>query len=217
MNRKGVQKLKYNKKSINYMTNNFTLEDFFKIDKAIGVILITPKQVAVSYGSRKDGLMHIDIIEKMLKVLKTNNPTIAMRCYNDSEGYGGCIPFVVGQRKITQEMCNVVDKIYEKVIGISNNIMTDKSKELVEIENLKVLKSSNMENEKVIGIKLENFIKKLETENVEEKQETILFKNNKLDRYKIKNGKNQIEKKAAVEQSKKSGEKEREDKQIDNS
>lgn len=169
MDKNGVKQFGYNKKSINYMTNNFVLDEFFKTDQAIGVILITPKQIAISYGSIKDGLIHDNMIEEMLNILKTNNPIIAIRCYTYSNRHGGCIPFVIGNRKITQDMYNIVDKINEKVTDISSHIMTDTAKELVEFENLKI-NNSNMKNEKIIGIKLEDFIKTLYEKNIEEKK-----------------------------------------------
>ena len=53
------------------------------------------------------------MIEEMLKVLKTNNSVIAIRCYTYSEGEGGCIPTIIGNRNITKDMYNVVNTIYE--------------------------------------------------------------------------------------------------------
>ena len=204
MNKKGVKQLGYSRKSINYMTKKFNLDEFFQTKEVIGIILITPKQIAISYGKIDEGLIHSEMIQEMLKVLKIkgDNSIIAIRCYVYSNGEGGCIPLSIKNRIITQDMYKVVDKIYERVIDISKDIMVDNAKELVEIENLKI-DNSITKYEKIIGIKLKKFMKRLDSKyrkkekiKQQEKGTKKVYKIRKLDEYKIANSDNNVEKKA---------------------
>lgn len=192
-------RLRYNRKTIISMTNNFTLNNFFETNNEIGVIIITPKQVAISYRKMENGLIHMNIIKNMLKVLKIkdNNPIIAVRCFSYSNKTGGASPLMVRNRKITQEMYDVVNKIYERVTDISSDIMSGTAKELVEIENLEI-DDTDIEEEKIIGIQLAEFIKRLDSKNTEKND------GNKLNKYKMDNSKNQIEKEA-IKRQKESG------------
>lgn len=186
--------LRYNRRTINNMTNEFTLNNFFEINNELGVIIITPKQVAFTHRKMEQGLIHDTIIKKMRRILKIkkNEPIIAMRCYSYSNKVGGCVPLSIGDKKITQDMYDIVDKIYERVTAISGNIIGSTAKELVEIGNLEIC-NYNIENERIVGIQLDEFMKRLDLKDT-------IKKDNKLREYKIDNSKNQIEEEALKEQ-----------------
>lgn len=178
--------LRYNSKSINNMTNNFTFNNFFETKHEIGVIIITSKQVAISYRKMESGLIHMDIIKNMLRVLKMKNDKaiIAMRCFSYSNKNGGCVPLSIGNKKITQEMYDVVDKIYEKVTNISSDIQGGTAKEFVKFFNLEI-DDTGIEEEKIIGIQLAEFIKRLDSKDIVKND-----KDNKLKEYQIENSQN---------------------------
>lgn len=163
--------LRYNHKYINYMTNNFTLNNFFATKHEMGVIIITPRQVAISYRKMGKDITHREIIQNMLKALKTekNNPTVVLSCYSYSNKSGGCFPDIIRNRLITQEMYEVIDKIYQKLQSISNNIDSANAKEFVEMYNLKIC-NFDIKDEKIVGINLQDFIKKLDVRDLEEKE-----------------------------------------------
>lgn len=132
--------LRYNRKTINYMTNNFTFNNFFETNHEMGVIIITPKQVAISYRKMGKNITHSVMIENMLKVLEIENniPIVSIRCYSYSDKSGGCNSFAIGNKKITQEMYDIVNKIYEKVTNISSKILSNTAEELVKTESLEI-------------------------------------------------------------------------------
>ncbi|MCI8640951.1 MAG: hypothetical protein HFJ59_03655 [Clostridia bacterium] len=173
---KRFNQLRYNNKTINYMTNNFTFNNFFQTNHEMGVIIITPKQVAISYRKMEKDVTHDDIIKNMLRVfnIKNKNPIVAISCYSYSDKNGGCLPDIIRNREITKEMYEVIDKIYQKVIGISSKIDSATAKEFIEMYNLKI-DNSDMEDEKIVGIHLDDFMRRLDEIDLETKELPTLF------------------------------------------
>lgn len=179
MQKKKNELIQIAKMRIRQMTESFDLSLFYKQpNNFMGVILITPSQVAIVYGAME--ILH-DCIRPILIELtnnKRNNPIVVIEMrYEKENNLSFCIPFKRGLKgQISKDMNNFLTKFYNKLkkINIKDARTFDESRkknikynELV--FSLKEItgKSNYKEDQELIGVPLKKYLKRLEENELE--------------------------------------------------
>lgn len=164
------------KERICQMTKSFDLNIFFNSQNDImGIVIITPNQVATMYG---DGRMFhnqlITIIMELITHKNNNNPIIIIRCAKKRKK-NICIPMQIGKkRQISQEMNEILNSFYDELKKIDielakdfNNIRNEgiKFNRLLYTIEGKIGIANYESDKEIIGISIKKFIKNLTSKN----------------------------------------------------
>ncbi len=147
------------------MTNEFDLVSFFESKSKIAVILITPKQVVISYGSYL--IDHNSLYSHMANCVskqKLRNPMIELRCVS-KENNKFCYLVFHSKSTILPEMKKVLIKIHSQFSKIEKDIILFNMEEFEnQINESKLPKIKQIYSENIIGFSLLDYLSQLKTE-----------------------------------------------------
>lgn len=175
MQREQKRLIEIAKIKIKQMTESFDLEMFYNAPRdMIAVIVITQNQVVIVYGDEK--IYHDEIIPIIKKIIlkKDNNSRIIIRCAKTKILE---IFFPKKRGQISKQMSELMKILYNKLEIINRNKIHKANK--IEITKLNfnsllytamniMKKNNNQPDKEIVGIELEEYIKKIQREQEDE-------------------------------------------------